>query len=112
MAKRSNRHRPSWKTAVLLLVFSILVGYPSSLTLGSAMWGTSPNAFVNLLTLLGFLAAAVAFVAAMVIFFSTAVAGLTSAPEALASDPARRAPVTFGSHERFGLTALESERSR
>lgn len=95
---------------MLLLLFSLLAGYPSSLTLGSAMWGNSPNAFVNLLALVGFSSAVVAFLAAMVIFFSTAVAGVTSAPESPARDPAQPAQTTLGSDEHFGLTTLERER--
>lgn len=94
---------------MLLLLFSLLVGYPSSLTLGSAMWGSSPTPYINLLALLGFFAAAVAFLAAIVIFLISAVAALTSAPASLPSDSAAPARAKLGSHEGLGLAAVESQ---
>jgi hypothetical protein len=64
--------------AVALLAFSLVVGYPSSIGLGRAMWGISGSPYVNLLSLLGFFAAAAAFLGALVGYLSIAITALAS----------------------------------
>jgi hypothetical protein len=92
---------------VLLLLFSLLVGYPSSLG-WSTMWGIHINPYLSVLSFFGFFAAVAAFLAAVVIFLSIAIAALTSVPAPLASEPAPSAQARLGSNQGLELTASES----
>jgi hypothetical protein len=100
MLPGTKRRSPTWQQSLLLLIFGLIVGYPSCVGVGQGMWGgASPH---QGLYVVGAFVAAVAFIAGILGFLETSVRMLTSppavGPAATPSPHASAGPVSRATH--------------
>jgi hypothetical protein len=77
MSAATKRRFPTWQQALFLLVFGVIVGYPSCIEVGHGVWGGGSPQYQGFYVFCFFLAA-VAFLAGFVSFVSITVKALVS----------------------------------
>jgi hypothetical protein len=100
MPAKRKRRSPTWQQSLLLLIFGVVVGYPSGTGIGHAMWGTT-TPFITLYVI-AFFASAVAFLSGFIGFLAIAARAITSpigsGPTVEVPRPAHAAPAQPSSH--------------
>jgi hypothetical protein len=100
MLPGTKRRSTTWQQSLLLLIFGVIVGYPSCVGAGQGVWGNASR--FQGLYVVGAFVGAVAFLAGVVGFLATFVKMLTSSPTigpaAIPSAHASTGPVSRAAH--------------
>ena len=100
MSASTKRRNPTWQQALFLLIFGVIVGYPSRQAVGAAAWGQGSGQYQGFYDVC-FLAAAVAFLAGFASFITITVRALVSPAELVPGSTTRpdsAAPISRATH--------------
>lgn len=102
MSAATKRRFPTWQQALFLLVFGVIVGYPSCVQIGHGMWGTGSSQYQQGFFVFCFFLAAVAFLAGFVSFVAITVKALAApaelTPDFTARSASATAPISRATH--------------
>jgi hypothetical protein len=92
----TKRRNPTWQQALFLLIFGVIVGYPSCMAVGRGVWGAGSSQYQGFYVAC-FFAAVVAFLAGFASFIIIAIKALVSPAEVapgLAAKPSSSVPIS------------------
>lgn len=100
MSAGTKRRNPTWQQALFLLIFGVIVGYPSCVAVGHGAWGGGSSQYQGFYFVC-FFAAAVAFLAGFASFIIITIKALVSpakvAPD-LTAKPSNSVPISRDTH--------------